>query len=67
MPWTVKFTADLSQDLPLPHEVRSEIPASLFGDALSLLEFLHIFSTHFESADQLPKGVNLGERVFANS
>ena len=48
------------QDLPNPTPLRMEIPTELFGDAVMILEFLHVFMKLLDS-DQFPDGFSIGE------
>nr|XP_002126456.1 bromodomain adjacent to zinc finger domain protein 1A isoform X1 [Ciona intestinalis] len=47
------------KDLPDPQPISCELPPSLFGDALSLLEFFHVFGNLFDAKDEFPNGVTL--------
>nr|CAB3225094.1 bromodomain adjacent to zinc finger domain protein 1A [Phallusia mammillata] len=47
------------KELPSPQEISCQVPPSLFGQVLSLIEFFHVFSDIFEVQDEFPKGVDL--------
>ena len=49
------------KELPKPTPIRSRIPNHLLGDFLSLLEFLHSFSSILELKDNYPYGVTFSE------
>ena len=49
------------KELPKPTPIRSRIPNHLLGDFLSLLEFLHSFSSILELKDNYPYGVSFNE------
>ena len=48
------------QELPWPSPVQRKIPPEIFGNALMLMEFCHLFEEHLDLED-FPDGVNLGE------
>ena len=49
------------KELPKPTPIRSRVPNHLIGDFLSVLEFLHSFSTILELKDTYPGGVTFSE------
>ena len=45
------------KELPKPKPVHCKIPNQLFGDFLTLMEFIHNFSDLLETTDSFPQGV----------